>query len=214
MDPQKIVDGLVDGAVIDDPDGAIRIEVVAAGELDLPTGRVIACDPGGLSDKDDLTPLARTVPPGRYPVQVGVANFNAGGRCVALAALRLSPTPPVRFEPAARDGEDLATFEDDEVPVHGVDSGASCFVDLRTAEELVRRNQDWDYLWNEYGKLLSLDGGEWKNVAVDPESGLNLVEFTSGFGDGSYVSYWGFDGDGRAVCLVTDFGILGGSTCP
>jgi hypothetical protein len=32
--------------------------------------------------------------------------------------------------------------------------------------------------------------------------------FASGFGDGAYPSYAGFDGDGQVVVVLTDFGIL------
>jgi hypothetical protein len=44
-------------------------------------------------------------------------------------------------------------------------------------------------------------------VAV-PETGANVVEFSSGWGDGCYASYWGLGDDGALCCLVTDFGLL------
>jgi hypothetical protein len=36
--------------------------------------------------------------------------------------------------------------------------------------------------------------------------------FSTGFGDGIYASYWGFDSDGQVVELVSDFELLIGST--
>jgi hypothetical protein len=50
-----------------------------------------------------------------------------------------------------------------------------------------------------------------KNCAdfvLDPDSGLNVVFFTSGDGDGEYASYWGYDAVSDLACLVTDFGLL------
>jgi hypothetical protein len=44
-------------------------------------------------------------------------------------------------------------------------------------------------------------------VAV-PETGANVVEFSSGWGDGCYASYWGLAADGEPCCLATDFGLL------
>ena len=38
------------------------------------------------------------------------------------------------------------------------------------------------------------------------------MAFTSGYGDGSYGSYWGFDDNDEVVCLVTDFLVLNGTT--
>lgn len=36
----------------------------------------------------------------------------------------------------------------------------------------------------------------------------NTVSFSNGVGDGHYASYFGYDGAGRVVALVTDFGVL------
>ncbi len=43
--------------------------------------------------------------------------------------------------------------------------------------------------------------------------GLNIVLFHSGFGDGRYASYWGFDAANRLVCLITDFEVLYQGEC-
>ena len=36
----------------------------------------------------------------------------------------------------------------------------------------------------------------------------NFTVFSSGDGDGAYLSYWGFDDAGQLCCLMTDFRIL------
>ena len=38
-----------------------------------------------------------------------------------------------------------------------------------------------------------------------PGSDGNLILFTSGFGDGAYSGYWGFDENGDKACLVVRF---------
>jgi hypothetical protein len=43
---------------------------------------------------------------------------------------------------------------------------------------------------------------------LEPATGANLVVCSSGHGDGFYASYWGLDGKGKPVCLVTDVGLL------
>jgi hypothetical protein len=35
-----------------------------------------------------------------------------------------------------------------------------------------------------------------------------VIVFQSGYGDGFYASYWGFDAEGQLVCLVTDFDLF------
>lgn len=41
-----------------------------------------------------------------------------------------------------------------------------------------------------------------------PDSEYNVAAFSSGWGDGGYPSYWGFDAEGQLCCLMTDFCIL------
>jgi hypothetical protein len=52
------------------------------------------------------------------------------------------------------------------------------------------------------------NGGAWVAVELDQRKGLNAILFASGYGDGVYSSYWGYDASGQLVCLVTDFGLL------
>jgi hypothetical protein len=47
-----------------------------------------------------------------------------------------------------------------------------------------------------------------RSAVLDPETGANIVAFSSGDGDGCYASYFGLAADGSAACLVTDFGLL------
>lgn len=43
-------------------------------------------------------------------------------------------------------------------------------------------------------------------MELNLRSGANAILFPSGWGDGVYASYWGYD---MAVCLVTDFELIG-----
>jgi hypothetical protein len=47
-----------------------------------------------------------------------------------------------------------------------------------------------------------------RSAILDPETGANIIAFSSGDGDGCYASYFGLAADGSAACLVTDFGLL------
>jgi hypothetical protein len=46
------------------------------------------------------------------------------------------------------------------------------------------------------------------SAVVDPATGANVVAIVSGYGDGGYPSFFGLDGAGRPIVLMTDFGIL------
>jgi hypothetical protein len=43
---------------------------------------------------------------------------------------------------------------------------------------------------------------------VDPSTGGNVISFSGGYGQGIYPSFYGRDGDGRIVQVVTDFCML------
>ncbi len=42
-------------------------------------------------------------------------------------------------------------------------------------------------------------------MRVDEESQANVIAFSSGWGDGIYPTYFGYDEQGNVVCAVTDF---------
>ncbi|HAO10726.1 MAG TPA: hypothetical protein DCQ51_06025 [Planktothrix sp. UBA8407] len=43
---------------------------------------------------------------------------------------------------------------------------------------------------------------------LDESTGLNIIAFHSGWGEGCYSCYWGDDSQGNPVYLVTDFRLL------
>ncbi len=145
MKPDLLISALSDGFRQLTPQGAIEIHTHDAGEVFLPSGQLIACDPGQIMHENAWPAFTRTLTPGNYPVRISVAHFEAGGERVAQAAMLLDAAPPVRFELATRPGEDVARLEPGESFAHGVDSGTSCFVDQVTAAELFERCKDWDY---------------------------------------------------------------------
>jgi hypothetical protein len=188
--------------VLSDAEMAERqITVTPIGDLDLPTGAIIACDPL-VSDPT----LSRKVEPGRYPVSL----LEAPGR-VATAVLRFSPGAPVRWELATVPGEDVAALKGDEVYGYPVDAGLASFMD-KTAIVLMSDEQDKLNYGDYYGEVLAAEFAPNQDrfvlhhtVAGNP---LNIAMFGSGWGDGSYSSFWGLDAAGEPPLLRTDFGVL------
>ncbi|MFD8809844.1 DUF4241 domain-containing protein, partial [Streptomyces sp. NPDC059597] len=100
------------------------IHVVDGGELSLPTGRVIACDPFVYLGTGDIEPFTATVEPGRYRVETAVATLTHPGEEPSgtphrrVAAARLV----IRDEPAAT--WELALLPDQDPPPAGRGGGA------------------------------------------------------------------------------------------
>jgi len=225
FEPNQVYESLTEGRITSD--------VVHAGDLVLPSGRIIACDPGWLWCKD-VAPFTRTVPPGRYPVLLSVVDYWT----IACAMVKFCSESPVRWEMALRPSEDLAELRRNEFFGYGVDAGMGCFVDAHVVERrsdeelqgLVERAceqkfqlQGWlaaqdvvtqltypsQQIMDQSGFNLTLDPDtDTFNLTLDPDTGGNAIAFSSGYGDGSYASYWGFTADDELACLVTDFGVL------
>lgn len=159
------------------------------------SGHVVVCDP--LTGIDE--PLARAVEPGRYRIELAVADL-AGDQHVGAARLVLRDEQPVRWEMAARKGERLDTLRAGQRVGYGVDSGTGCFADAGVEIE----DAAADVLLRALEKNMR---PTWSHAAWPSKRNAALVAFSAGYGDGVYASYWGLDAKGEPVCLVTDFGV-------
>jgi hypothetical protein len=170
-----------------------KITVTTIGELELPTGEIVACDP--LITGLGRPPFSRKVKPGRYPVILLQVRTK-----IAVAALRFGTGLPVRWELAtfARDRPSGYEFEfivDDAV--------ASCMD--KSFLTIMSDNQEEldDYLAD---VACTID-----RFCIDsPIEGnpINVAMFDTGYGDGAYRSFWGLDASGEPLLLMTDFEVL------
>jgi Protein of unknown function (DUF4241) len=186
--------------------GALTFDVVRVGELEVPTGRIVACDPLVFPE---ASPFTRTIARGRHPVEIAIARVSADdGRCAA-ARLLARATPVTRWEPAMIEGEELAPGD---LPGYGVDAGLGCFMDAAcrhtflAAQRSVKDNYYDDVLARELDrKRFTVD---WTLHVPDATKPDNVAIFSSGWGDGFYTTYVGLGESGEVVCLLTDFGII------
>ena len=96
------------------------LDVVSAGEIVLPSGRIVAADAFLLSTE----PFTTTVAAGRYPVSLLSATVDEGvGSDVAAAMLRLAPGEPVSWDMALVAGQDITRLEPGSIFGYGVDFG-------------------------------------------------------------------------------------------
>jgi len=151
-------------------------------------------------------PFERTVEPGRYRVMLTLTDDDQHDKRVAFARVDFRDAQPVRWEAATTPGADPASAS------YGVDSGTGAFMDAQVAEFAA---QNFNFYGNTMLQHLTdvVNRDEyWTSLTVDPSSGADAVAFTTGYGDGIYASYWGFDENDEVVCLVTDFLVLNGTT--
>lgn len=181
------------------------------GTLTVTSGRVVACDALTLMSAE---PFLLTVPPGRHRVRlIGTDETE-----YAAAVLACGEGEPVRWRLAVTSSDgDPDLLADDEVYGYPVGAGMGCFMDARAValweKELdAYEGMGYDKLVEKH--LLDLPERDWASYVIgsrdssiaNPE-GLNIVLFRSGFGDGVYGTYAGWDSGGGLVCLLTDFAL-------
>lgn len=185
--PIKGIDGL-------DRLATCEVRVIPAGELCVPSGRLIAADPALVYG--DAEPFSRRVPVGGFPVTLSVARIShpAGDGTEAVeervnaAMVRFAEGTPERWELAVLDGEDAATLGEREVFGYPVESGFGCFIDVAS---LGAYTDLGDEPVDEYELLLEAlpDGAErtctWAGLPLPEEGGEGAFAFgDAGVGGG------------------------------
>lgn len=173
--------------VSDSGDGDV-VYVVGApyplGDVVLPTGQVVACEPAST-----MPPFAETVPPGTYPLQAidvtvtmcqGEVTYEQPG----AIQLVVGEVPPVRWELAAEGG-------------HPVDGGTSTIADLVAIQALA----DWDEQRLDDWFSLAADDGKPTNVVVNEASGANVISVNTG-SDGVFSTIVGYAEDGTVASFA------------
>lgn len=192
---------------------------VHVGKIDCPTGKIIAADPLAYLPSSKFSPvLAEHVSVGTYSVDVSICRQQEIGLRMCTAKLRIKDTKAVQYKKTTATNESAIKLQDGGV-LQGfpVDAGMICLCDLQTAEEYRAFLDKWyeknpegnhydDYFATFFAEsykenpAYQREGGdfiEWTN----PDTGNRMVMIASGFGDGFYNSYYGYDRDSE-VCEI------------
>jgi hypothetical protein len=198
----------------------VPLELFDLGNLNLPTGNIIAADP--LVMLDGAKPFNRTIAPGVYPVTACVARMEEEGNRYAFVKLQFSAKRASSWEMALIEGQKTSVLKhDDEFFGFGVDAGLGCFCDVQTQTRYNQWDADFmkqnaggnaydDFFANEFQKNAEHPDyvADWLNFTVPGTADLNIVMFSSGFGDGFYPCYWGVTDNGEICSLVVDFQVF------
>ena len=197
------------------------LSVVDCGELLMPTGQLVACDPFAFLRK--LGNQCVTVPPGRYRVLVTLADVSgvSDGSHMreAYATLLLDETAEEasrRIITPVSDGACPPEMTGDgDYCGFPADAGTACFADEGALASGMPDEHDWLESVFDSGSP-----GSWFERMDDPDhirAGLaniplplaktaeNIVIIHSGWGDGVYPIVGGYDASGRLIRVHIDF---------
>ena len=172
--------------------------------IKLPTGKIVANDPLMIYEYE---PYLITVAPGEYPVYLYIHHIKTDKR-VAFAEIRFTDSLPVRFELARTEADKDVVCSPNEYVGYGVDSGTGGFMDESVVQLLkeLDSDQNMEYFDAVDDLLEESYVHTYSTANFTPKgAGANVAVFSSGYGDGVYGSYWGYDESGELCCLLTDF---------
>ena len=196
--------------------GNREVDVLDIGAVHFPSGTIFACDP--LVELEDTPPFIQTIPAGTYPVKICVVPSEKYGNRYACVKVEVNREKPVRYELGMTGKEDLdEELDEDDYFGFGVDAGMGCVADIQTQAAFktywakrLEEDPDIDPYNDLFCDLLEenakacpkyqLSHGDWLNWTV-PDTDCNLPIFASGWGDGYYPVYFGYDAKGK-VCAV------------
>ena len=191
------------------------------GFASFPTGNVIVRDPLCYFRPDEQ-PFLQKIPSGTYSVTACVVKPDEGD-CARYAAVKLtvSDNVAVRFEEALIGHENLDSCEPGSYFGFNVDAGLATIADIKTRDAFhdyftkwYKENPDGNN-YDDYFAALFADsyrkkpqyqreGGDWINWTV-PNTDLQMPLFQSGFGDGCYPVYFGYDNNDNVCCIIIEF---------
>jgi hypothetical protein len=157
--------------------------------------------------KEDQTPFKATIANGKFPVQLSLVQLKDEND---LDQERICFARIVFLDKKASYWKGIEGFS--------VDTGLVCVSDISTARKFSKEDRKNKEKNNEQYLLsllnTSFDLPEnirpgWQLGRLNFNNSLNnLFAFSSGWGDGSYSIFLGYDDDNNIVDLIIDFGIV------
>ena len=196
MIPPSVPRNVQDMLTFDTFAGKVRTQHEDAARLVLPTGRLVAAD---APDLPAAKPFKTTFPIGEHPVVLTVARYEDKDERIAAAR--------VVFAKGA-----VTSWEEANPALILVDSGTAAFCDVAVVRDLsglVKKDQ------KAFLKRIETtidanyrDTRSLANLRLTGRSGPNVIACSSGFGDGGYGAYLGYDPKHHLLSLLLDFGLL------
>ena len=165
------------------------------GKLNLSSGKIIATDPILINDSE---PFTKNFPKGSFPVDISIANKNI----VAFVKLTFSNNKIKKWKYALLKGEkDISIRDTSLFYCFSVDAGVACLFDAKYLKKAKSLNQ------NEWNKSFFLQKPKYESF-IAKNHNIEAAVFETGYGDGCYATFIGYDEKGQPSQILIDFGII------
>ena len=197
-----------------------EIFILDMGEIEFPTGDILVRDPLVWLNRDEKAYLT-SVPGGKYRIETLVVKLEEDHYRYALSRVRFTESVPKIYYEALKGDENLDDVDGDSIFGFNVDAGLATIVDVATRNAYCDFKDKWyaenpdkniydDFFTEvfannaEENPNYQREGGDWINFKL-PNSELSIPMIQSGFGDGRYPVYFGYDENGKLCDLVVEY---------
>lgn len=187
------------------------IETFEAGNIQITTGKLVACDPLTTSD---MPPFATEFPIGDFPVLV---HKERESNCIAYVEIVFKDSEITGWQLATSDGQNTSDLDEGEIYGYPVESGMGCLMDFETQQNLnlleqhlfKRKGADFMGIYEEFfhEHFFQQEGAidQYAFLKPNDEKKGNIFAFETGYGEGFYASYIAFNKDNEPVKVVSEF---------
>jgi hypothetical protein len=194
-----------------DPESIARTRVEQIATLAVPTGKIIACDPG--YSASSVTAFTDMFPRGNWPFFLcGVMLTSSDNVAYWLPIggfIRFHDSVPDHWRLALCPDQQLANLAEDEFWGFGVDSGRAGMMDAAALLSWQQLKHSPEYQTQKTGRV-DYSPPRIENIPVPIPGGgaANVVSFQAGYGDGAYPCFIGETPDEGIGILMMVFDVF------
>ncbi|ANF51505.1 hypothetical protein A0O34_13765 [Chryseobacterium glaciei] len=187
------------------------LESFEVGKIYLSSGKLVACDP---LITNDMQPFSIEFPKGDFSV---LLHKERESNCVAYAEIIFANAEVTDWKLATTADQNVKDLAEGEVFGYPAESGMGCFMDVDTQKSLDKlekklyhsKGADFMGIYEEFFHDYFFD----ENGAIDQYAFLKpsedhpgtIFSFETGYGEGFYASYIGYDKNNNPVKIITEF---------
>lgn len=201
-----------------------EVVVLDMGEVSFPSGEILVRDPLVWLRKDEK-PYLQSVSVGRYKLETLVIKIEEEHDRYMATRVKFTDKKPIIYQEALRGDEDLSSVQEGSFFGFEVDAGLATIVDVQTKNVYCDFENRWyqehpdkniydDFFAEVFRQnvlkypLYQREGGDWINFEI-PGTELSIPMIQSGFGDGVYPVYFGYDKNGHLCDVVMEYIFVG-----
>ena len=201
-----------------------KIHLLDMGEVNFPSGEILVRDPLVWLRKEEK-PYLQSVPSGKYKIETLVVELDVDYFRYVMSRVKFTEEEPVIYYEALQGDENLSDVNEDSIFGFLVDAGLATIVDVETRDAYCQFVENWykenpdkniydDYFADIFKQsalekpLYQRADGDWINFTI-PNTDLSVPMIQSGFGDGQYPVYFGYDKNHNVCDIVMEYIFVG-----